>query len=414
MKKLMIMALMAFTASFAFAQEDVVKQILKLKDYNEAASLLKSNLNSMNAEQKAKCYNKLVDLAMEKVAEGQTIMAANEMAKQAGKAVQPIDEADFYTAVANAIEAGSECDKYDKMPNEKGKVKAKFHQSNQERLYGQRLNLINGGIYFQEKNDIQNAYKFLAGYVDSADDPLFAEIDKSQDNNLTNIAYFAAIYAYQNKETDKVDKYATIAMADPEKGKDALNLKLAVAQQNLKTHEDSVAYVKNLEQIYAADKSNDVIYETLVLMYSQMNMKDELEKAFNEKLATDPNNFTVWAIRGQNAMVAQNLEEAIGHFRKALVSMPDNPQVLTWLGACLLDRATQAEDRAAGKSGRVSAAAESQIKPIFEEAQVHLEKAKQLDPNREKSKWAYPLYRCYYRLYGAEDQRTKDAEAFTK
>ena len=50
MKKLLMMLLMAVTASTAFAQDDVVKQILKLKDYKQALNLLNSNLNGMDAE----------------------------------------------------------------------------------------------------------------------------------------------------------------------------------------------------------------------------------------------------------------------------------------------------------------------------------------------------------------------------
>ena len=62
-----MLALMVVATATAFAQEDVVKQIMKSKDYNEASTLLNANLNSMNSEQKAQCYNRLVSLSMETV-----------------------------------------------------------------------------------------------------------------------------------------------------------------------------------------------------------------------------------------------------------------------------------------------------------------------------------------------------------
>ena len=407
MKKLVMMVLMAVTASTAFAQEDVVKQILKLKDYKQALNLLNSKLGGMNAEQKAKCYNKVVDLAIEKIQAEQTIMAANEMKKEN----TPFDTLGFYDAAYTVVDAAILCDQFDNMPNEKGKVKPKF-AANKDRVYPLRLNLINGGIFYQEKNDLKTGFDYLSRYVDSADAPLFKTFDKAQDANLTQIAFYAAIFAYQLKDMANVDKYATIAINDPERGKDAMNLKIAVAQENLKTREDSINYVNSLEGLYANDKNNELVFETLAIMYSQLGMNDKQDALFSERLASDPDNFTVWAMRGQSAMLDQKLEEAIEHFRKALVKQPDNAQILTWIGACLLDRATQAEERALGKTGRLAPAAEAQILPIFEEAKTHLENARRIDPTREKSKWAYPLYRCYYRLYGANDDRTKEAESY--
>ena len=418
MKKMMIVALMAVVASTAFAGDsEALKSILKAKTYAEAESLVKSSLGQLaDATEKARAYNKLVDLAMAKVLEVQAVMNSNQVAEQMkqGKVV-PYDTLGFYTALAQAFNAASECEKYDLMPNEKGKVKAKFHDANRDRLYSLRGNLINGGITYQDKGDMKTAYQYLAQYVDTHDDPLFAEAAaKTPDENLSQIAYYAALFAYQNKDMKNVPRYADIAAKEEKFATDANNLKLAAQQDGLKTREDSLAYVKTLVADYAADPKNEVVFGTLVNMYSNLKMDTEMNALFDKKLATDPDNFTVWAVRGQNAMIAQKLDDAVNCFKKALVQQPDNAQILTYLGACLLDRGAEAENRAAGKTGRVPKEAMDQIIPIFEEALVHLTKAKNLDPTREKANWAYPLYRCCYQLYGAEDARTKAAEADTQ
>ena len=44
----------------------------------------------------------------------------------------------------------------------------------------------------------------------------------------------------------------------------------------------------------------------------------------------------------------------------------------------------------------------------------YLEKARDLDPNREKANWSYPLFGCYYIVYGANNPKTKEIEALTK
>ncbi len=414
MKKMMLLVLMAFVASTTWAGDsEALKKIMKAGSYAEAESLIKSSLNSLASDaEKAKAYNKLVDLAMQGVNKELNIINTNDMAQQLGQGkVAPYDTLSFYTSLTQAFAAAKECEKYDVMPNEKGKVAPKFHKGNQDRLFALRSHLINGGIWYQDKGDLRKAEKYLGTYVDSYGEPLFKELaEKTPDDNLTNIAYYAAVFAYQNHDIENCGRYADIASKDPEKAKDANNLKLAVVQEGLKTRQDSLNYVKNLQDQYAADPSNEVVYGTLVGMLANLNMTDELNAVFDKKLALDPDNFTVWAVRGQNYMIAQDLKNAIDCFKNALKTQPDNAQILTFLGACLLDRGTEAENNAAGKSGRVSQAAMDQIRPLYEEAKDVLEKAKRLDPDQATTRWAYPLYRSYYQLFGADDARTKEAE----
>lgn len=392
MKKLMMMALFAIMTTATFAQ-DAAKQILKMKNYDEAAALLNNNLGSMDAETKAKCYNKLVDLCFNAMKDE---MDAPEKSES------------FYTALNNAFEAAKKCYEFDVMPNEKGKVKPKFIENNGMRLFQIRHHLINGGIMYQGKNDNVNAYKFLKGYVDSAEEPLFAKFMALGDQNLTNIAYYAAIYAYQNKDMANAEKYAEIAMNDPEKSREALNIKLALAQEQLKTREDSVAYAQKLEQIYASDKTNKDVFGTLINTYIGLGMDTELEALLEAKLAEEPDNFTVWAVRGQRAMSSMKLDEAVGFFKKALDIQPENVTILTYIGACQLDRAALAEDRASGKTGRAPKAAMEQIRPIYDEARGYLEKARLIDPERKEANWAYPLYRVYYSL--KDEAKMKELE----
>ncbi len=101
MKKLIIAAMMILGTSTAFAGDsEPLKAILKAKTYEEAQSLLKSSLSQLaNAEEKAKAYNKLVDLAMDKVNKEQAIITSNQMASQFGQGKQQaFDTLGFYNA----------------------------------------------------------------------------------------------------------------------------------------------------------------------------------------------------------------------------------------------------------------------------------------------------------------------------
>lgn len=427
MRKMMIVALMAM-ASTAFAgNSPALKSILKAKTYAEAEGLLKSGLSQLaNDAEKAAAYNKLVDLAMVKVLHENATIATNQAVKQMGNGKEePVDSVGFYTALINAMDAAVECEKYDQKPDAKGNIKPKFHDKNAQRVYEHRGVLANAGISYYQNNDAKNAYKYFAKYVDMHTEPLFsqeqakAEADwkgkgiAEDPDNTAQFAYLAAYYAYQNKDIDACNKYCELAMKDEKWAKEARNLKLTVVQESLKTHEDSVNYARSLESQLAAAPDDENLFGTLVSMYNGLKMNDAMDALFNKKLQSDPNNFIVWAVRGQNAMLDQKLDEAVEHFKKALNSQPDNAQILTYLGACQLDRASAAANRAAGKTGRVPEAAMGQIRPIYEEALGYLQKAKELDPNKEKANWGYPLYRCCYQLYGDEDPRTKAAEADT-
>ena len=106
MKKIFMMAiaLMASTMTFA-GDSDALKAIMKSKDYAEAAQLLKQNLAQLadNAE-KAKAYNHLVDLAMNKVTNETGTIAENQLAAQMGSdKVKPYDTLGLADGICNAI-----------------------------------------------------------------------------------------------------------------------------------------------------------------------------------------------------------------------------------------------------------------------------------------------------------------------
>ncbi len=408
--------MLAFAAVFsasAFAQ-DVYKQISKIKDYKEAYNLLQANLGSMSAEEKAKCYNVLVDLAYDKVVKEQGTITENQMAEQFGKEVTPYDTVGLYDAVLQALENGVTCDEFDMQPNEKGKVKPKFHKSNGDRLYGIRFHLINAGIYYQTTNE-PLSYKYLATYVESADYPLFKEQDKSKDANLTQIAYYAARSAYFAKDYAKAEKYADIALGDTAVAKDAMQVKLAVMQAQLKTHADTLNYITKMKDIYAKDESNEMIFSTICTTSISTNDKAALNELVQAKLAKDPNNFTALAMSGQAYMNEHKWDEAIAALSKAEAVQPGNVAVIGAIGNSYMYKAQDAAEQATQGGKRLTPEAEKKIIDVYKQAISYLEKAKELDTTMQfKSVWAYSLYTCCYRALGPDDAKTKEAEALTK
>ena len=246
MKKLMIAALLLLGASSAFAGDsDALKALKKAKTYDEAEALVKQNLNSFaDAKEKAAAYNHLVDLAVEYYNAQNNTMAANELAQKTGQKLTPVDTLGMYDASYNAVVNAIECAKYDNMPDEKGKVKPKYQQANVQRVTQARLGLVNAGQTAAQKSDGKGVVKYWGKFLDTEDSPF---VNKDMEKEfLGQVALYTAYYASQEKLNDLAEKYCDIAMQDPTQAKDALNLKIQLASQDLKTHADSLTLVSKL------------------------------------------------------------------------------------------------------------------------------------------------------------------------
>ena len=393
MKKFFIMAMLAVAATSTYAQD--IKSVLKAKDYAEAQSQLNSCLSSLSNEDKAKAYNKLVELSMQKVNKENSTIVENQALQQMGQQAKPVDMQGFYTSLTNALNAAQECDKYDQMPNAKGKVAPKFHKKNQATLWTLRTQLINAGQDCLQKDDNKGALAYYAAYVESGSSSLFADMDKTKapDTYLGEVARVASVIAFQEKDMETANKYCDVALKDTASYKDALNLKMAMMQQQMKTKEDSVKCLKTFEELYANDKNNESIFTNLATLYGNLGMKAEQDKCIQERLAADPKCFVAWAVKGQAEMNASKWDEAIADFKKAVEIKP-SALVMTWMGYCNNNKAANLQDV-------------NQQKVLLAETEKYLEKAKELDPEQKEANWKYLLYNTYYVLYGADDARTK-------
>lgn len=410
MKKMMMAAMMMLSTSAVFAGDsDALKAITKSKVYAEAMQLLNNNLAQLvDNKEKAKAYEHVTKLALQKFDKENAIQAANVQAKLTKQEEQPYDTLGYYQAAYDATVNGLECMKYDAMPDAKGKIKKKYTDDLVPLVSNARMQLVTAGNQFAQSGDGANVLKYWGLFLDTDDNPAFKAGKEQEAQFLGQVAYYTAQYANQAGQVDKAIKYADIAMQDAEMRTKAESFKYALAQRNLKTREDSVKYVEQLKALYEKEPSNDMVFGTLCNMYNGLGMTAEFDAAIADKLAKEPKNFMAWALKGQTLMNRNstaekpNWDECIEAFKKAVEIDGSNPLVLTYLGFSINAKAGQSnENRAAQKS-------------LYQESMPFLEKAKELDPKREKANWAYPLYQCYYVVYAADDPRTVELEKMLK
>lgn len=394
------MAVMMVASATAFAGDsDALKAILKTKTYAEAEALVKANLGSLaNDAEKAKAYNKLVDLALAQFDAQSTIQTENQVAKQMGKEEKPVDQKLMSDMAYNAIVAGLECDKYDQKPNEKGKVSPKFASKNAQRLwFAPRNQMVNAGQDALTAKDNATARKYWTLFVESDAAPMFKDQNRDQQKPFFGqVARFAAIFAYQDKDMAKALELADVALKDPQEYENALNLKLEILGDGLKTKDDSLKYVENLKSLYAEHKTNGVmekLYNTLI----GVGQAAEADKIIDDALAADPNNFVALADKGLSLLQAQKAEEAVKYLKRAYDIKNDNAIIATYAGTAYVVQAQNVEDPAKKKE-------------LYKQAIEMFDKAKELDPDMLQAKWGYNRYNAYYNYYGENAPETKQAE----
>jgi len=417
MKKFLMMALMVLGATSVFAGDSpALKAVMSAKTYAEAEVALKANLSQMVSDaERAKAYNKLVDLSMRKVEEEDNKKAMAGIAVSSSDAPN-IDEVGLYQALYNAFVNAQECDKYDVKPNEKGKIAPKFHKKNQDRLNNRRLDLINAGVFYQDKEDKEAQFKFLDLFVETAEQSLFGDAPKGlAEENLGNIAFYSAYNALLNKEYQKAERYAKYSLNDSVQSENAYAVMLDAMQKQLSTKQDSLAYAQKLENMYRENPNKNVIFETLCGVYSTMDNKPKLLSLISERLAQNPTDWAALAYRGQIAQTEKRFDDAIADFTKASASQPENVFLASALGICYLEKARELEMNEQDENNRISTDTESKRNELLKVAVKHFEEARRLDKNMDfRHNWAYNLYNCYYVLYGEDDARTKELEALQK
>jgi hypothetical protein len=403
MKKFMMMAVMLVASATAFAGDsDALKAILKAKTYAEAEALVKSSLDQLaTPEEKAKAYNKLVDLAMEQFTAQSTIQTENQVAAQMGKEEKPVDTKLMSEMAYNALLAAAECDKYDQMPNEKGKVKPAFAAKNAQRLWmSARNQLVNAGQEALTARDNATARKYWQLFTESNEFPFFKDCDREpQKPFFGQVARYSAIFAYQDKDMQKALELADIAMKDPEEYDNALNLKLEILGDGLQTKEDSVNYCNKLKEIYAEHKTDGVM-EKLYNTLTSLGQETEANQILDDALAANPDNVVALADKGLG-LINKDAAEAAKYLKRAAELKDDNALIQTYAGTALSVQAQNTEDAAAKKA-------------IYEEAIKFYDKAKELDPDMLQAKWGYNRFNAYYNYYGPDAPETQQAEADSK
>lgn len=407
MKKIMMMALVALTASTAFAQNEV-KEAKKLMDkgqLEEALKVVEPAKNAATAEEKAAAWDMVSQIYWKKFSDIQQ----KELENKVKQTNEPFDTIGMHRAAAAALEAAMKCDEFDNMPNEKGKVKPKFRQKNAQIFQNGRLNVINGGQYEYNQKNYAEAMKDFGLYVDSKNSTLFTGIDMSNDQYYNEIAYFASLSAYNAKDMPSVVKYAKIAAEDPSKAKEATEILVFAKKETIKTHADTLEYVDMLKEANAKFPDDSRYSAWIGDYYLNSASLADLQAWAESEIAKNPENKFAYTYKGEALRLNSKWDEAVECYKKAVEIDPTYVAAAYQAGVCLNSKAIELKDQLADKrTGMLTKENVEKVKNVLGEAKGYLEKVREQDPDREQVNWAYALYQVYYSLQ--EEDKVKELE----
>ena len=154
----------------------------------------------------------------------------------------------------------------------------------------------------------------------------------------------------------------------------------------------------------------DRYFNLLMDYYIKSGDKNAMKKWAEEEVAAYPQNKMAWALKGEAEMNSQQWDAAVASYKKAAEIDPTFVQVIFNTGVCLNSKAIELKDKVADKkTGNLTTENFNKVKNILLQSKEYLEKARELDPNREKVNWAYPLYQIYYSL--GEKEKSAEMEA---
>lgn len=402
MKKLMMMALMAVVATTAFAQDEVVKNAKKLfskGDYNGAVEMLKPALTSAETLDKAAAWNLLTDIYYDQYSK-QADAAVKSMVPGAK---EKADSAVMFSSAVKAWEAAIETDKYDQLPDAKGKVKRKFLSANQNRFKPMAITFVQGGQYYYSNKNNEEAIRLWKTYVNMRETSLFKDVpeaDFPKDSFYNDIVYYCALLSYQMKNYDDAGIYAKkMVEADPSKADEANEIMLFSKKETMTTKADSLEYLNMLKGFHKENPTEERYFNLLMEYYTRSNDMKALNDWANEETEINPENKMAWALKGEALMNNRDWDPAVEAYKKAIEIDPSFIQCIFNAGVCLNGKAIDLKDKLADKNtGGLTKENAEKVKSILAEALSFLERSKELDPDREKVNWAYPLYQIYYSL----------------
>ncbi len=412
MKKTVLSLAMVLAATFAFGQE-LTKEELKqqkreikalmgvvgdaemniAKDPEAAAAAVKTALNSPLVNKDA--YVWYVS------ASAKVGVMNNENRKRAEGA--PFDEEKLYNYTYEFGNDIAECDKYDNVPDAKGKIKPRYTDFI-NMSYGQQFGqFYNAGAYYYGQENYEKAYYLFKMFIDASDKLYKAGIIGKDTVNVPVAAYNMSLCGMQIKNYDMVLSHVDMAMAHPDFASSAFRYKTAAYLEK----GDTATWLNLCKEGTVKFPKDAYFNQALIQYYDNKGENDKLDALADELIASDPQNPLFVYLKGYIAQSKyerkeqkEQLDVAIEWYKKTLDVDGNYETALANLGRCYLLKAqAYSNEQSSTKITDKKKLAQDKevLNGFYNEALPLYEKLRSIVPDK-KEFWFNGLMNCYYNL----------------
>lgn len=293
MKRTLLVASLCLLASFSFAQKKAVRDAKSAMKSNigEARELIKPALTNSETSSDPETWKVAGDIEYKVFDDERTLEMQKEINNGKGG-----NEENMYNGLYNMYEPYLKADELGQLPDEKGKIKNKVRADIVKKFREGYRYFINGGIFFNEKQDYKKATDFFERYWEMPNLPIFADekepLINPEDTTLQTIKYYAVITAVQAKDHDRSIKLLTKLKDETYvpnstyKESDVYEL-LASEYQSIK---DSISYVNTLANGAQKFPKNVYFTSNLINEYIRGGRTADALVYLDQAIANDPSN----------------------------------------------------------------------------------------------------------------------------
>lgn len=396
MKKILCSIALMLAVSTAFGQDKLVRKAQSLIEENkldEAQTVLTEALTSGKTKKIALAWDVQGGIY-------QRVFAA-ELNKAA--ASQPLDTMKFAKNLYACIDAYEKCNELDE--------DKEFYQKNKGNAMKFRTFYMYCGQFFfnnRQYSDAFTAYDKWLTYPQTVklveNEPKILK-DSVFDEN--QIAYYACLAAYNDKNYQNVEKYINQALKYDKELETVRQLRLTTYLEQ----GDTANWVKSSKEFALSGVKAETVAQNLLAYY--LDKKDEASAlAFaDELLAKDPNSKIGNYSKGVVLFGQNKFADAVTYFVKTTEIDPTFSDAFYNAGVCYCNEGYALNEKISNNKKLTAAQNNEEIKKVkayYEKALPFFLKVKELEPDNV-SRWASRLSTVYYIMGDKAKQKEMDA-----
>ena len=390
MKQVLLIIGLCLATTVAFAQKASVSGAEKMaKDQrgniNEARNLIKGAMSHADTKDDPKTWYV--------AAQVEDAQFNRENTKQ--MLGQQPNEPTMYQALANVLPLLLKAYELDQIPNAKGKVAPKFTKNIKSILSANHVYFINGGIYYLDERNYQEAYNLFENYVEISNLPFFAgEKTAAKDDNFMMAQFFTGAIATMLDNPELAIKALTRAKNSPYRQYDVYNYLVFEYNQQ----KDSVNMERTLEEGMSLFPDSSFFMLNLINTYIFSDRNEKAIDMLQTAIGQNPTNPQLYLAMGSVYETGyEDLDKAEENYKKSLDLDSESPAALSSLGRIYYNQGINKTNDANSLNDTQQFNAEKEIAlDLFRKSLPYFEKAHQQDP--DVFEYMIALRGIYYQL----------------